>query len=80
MLSHALSKAGCPSLITPDLMKTIAEHSAGNYRVLCNTASQLLEEAARQNATLIDDRIYFDLFPTPTRAPRPRATASASRS
>jgi type II secretory pathway predicted ATPase ExeA len=80
MLTHAVTKAGSPSLITPDLMKTIAEHSAGNYRVLCNTASQLLEEAARQNVTLIDDRIYFDLFPMPTRAPRQRPVAQAARS
>jgi general secretion pathway protein A len=80
MLSQALAKAGCPALITPDLMKTIAEHSAGNYRVLCNTASQLLDEAARQNLPLIDDKIYFDLFPTTTRAPRPRAATAANRS
>ena len=80
LLSQALTKAGSPSLITPDLMNTIAEHSAGNYRVMCNTASQLLEEAARQNVPLIDDKIYFDLFPTPARAPRQRNPAPASRS
>ncbi len=80
MLSQALIRAGSPSLITPDLMNTIAEHSAGNYRVMCNTASQLLEEAARQNVPLIDDKIYFDLFPTPARATRQRAAAPASRS
>lgn len=79
-LTHAVTKAGNPALITPDLMKTIAEHSAGNYRVLSNTASQLLEEAARQNAALIDDKIYFDLFPSPTRASRPRPAPPAPRS
>jgi general secretion pathway protein A len=72
VLTHAVTRAGNPSLITPDLMKTIAEHSAGNCRVLSNTGSQLLEEAARQSVALIDDKIYFDLFPAPSRAPRTR--------
>ncbi|MBI3694615.1 MAG: ATP-binding protein [Acidobacteria bacterium] len=80
VLTHALTKAGNPSLVTPDLIKTIAEHSAGNYRVLCNTASLLLEEAVRQNAALIDDKIYFDLFPAPARTPRQRPAAPQTRS
>lgn len=80
VLTHAVTKAGNPSLINPDLMKTIAEHSAGNYRVLCNTASQLLDEAARQNVAVIDDKIYFDLFPSPARPARLRPQPVASRS
>ncbi len=78
-LTHALAKAGGPALITPEMMKTLAEHAAGNYRVLVNMASQLLEEAARQNASQIDDKIFFELFPAPARASRSRASAPATR-
>ena len=33
-LSHALSKAGNAALMTAELMDTLVDHSAGNYRVL----------------------------------------------
>ncbi|MDD5059491.1 MAG: ATP-binding protein [Sideroxydans sp.] len=78
-LTHALAKAGNPSLITPDLLKTLAEHSAGNYRVLVNMAAQLLEEAARLSVSQIDDKIFFELFPSPARAPRSRPSTPPTR-
>lgn len=79
-LTHALAKAGNPSLITPDLAKTLAEHAAGNYRVLVTMGSQLLDEALRQNASQVDDKIFFELFPSPTRTARPRSSAVPARS
>lgn len=78
-LTHALAKAGNPSLITQDLLKTLAEHSAGNYRVLVNMAAQLLEEAARLNASQIDDKIFFELFPSPARSSRSRTPSPSTR-
>ena len=78
-LTHALAKAGNPSLITPDLAKTLAEHAAGNYRVLVTMGAQLLDEALRQNASQVDDKIFFELFPSPTRSARPRSSAVPAR-
>lgn len=77
-LAHALAKAGNATLMTPDLQRTLAEHSAGNYRVLVNMASQLLEEAARQNASQIDDKVFFELFPSPVRASRSRPSSAGA--
>lgn len=77
LLTHVLAKAGNPTLMTPELQRTIAEHSAGNYRVLVNMAAQLLEEAARQNAAQIDDKVFFELFPSPVRPSRSRAPSAA---
>src|SRR5208283_2669397 len=34
LLSHALSKAGNAALMTAELMDTLVDHSAGNYRLL----------------------------------------------
>jgi general secretion pathway protein A len=34
LLGHALSKAGKPTLMTPELKDTLVDHSAGNYRLL----------------------------------------------
>ena len=63
-----------------DSSRTLAEHAAGNYRVLVNMGSQLLDEAARQNATQIDDKTFFELFPSPARTARPRPSVVPTRS
>ena len=34
LLSHALAKAGNATLMTAELMDTLVDHSAGNYRLL----------------------------------------------
>jgi len=66
-LGHALDKAGRPDLMTPEVRQTLAEHAAGNLRVLANMAHDLLEAAARTNRDTIDAQLYFDLFnPRPT--------------
>jgi type II secretory pathway predicted ATPase ExeA len=69
-LGHALEKAGRPDLMTHEVRQTLAEHAAGNLRVLANMAHDLLEAAARKGRDEIDGQLYFDLFhpSTPARS------------
>ncbi len=42
MLRHALAQAGNATLMTAELMETLADHSAGNYRLLMILGAELL--------------------------------------
>ena len=46
LLQHALAKAGNATLMTAELMDTLVDHSAGNYRVLMTIGADLLAYAA----------------------------------
>jgi type II secretory pathway predicted ATPase ExeA len=74
-LHHVLAQAGQPHLITPEVMTTLAEHAAGNLRVLANLANELLVVAARREISQIDQKLYFEVFATPT---RPKAKGQAA--
>lgn len=65
-LRHALAKAGNPRLMTPELMQTLAEHAAGNPRVLCGMAADLLAAGADRDAGQLDEKLYFEVFAPPT--------------
>ena len=60
---HLLTTAGNSSLMTPQLMQMLCEHSMGNYRVLYNLAGDLLAMAAQQERTQLDEKLYFECFP-----------------
>ena len=46
-LKHLQNSAGNASLMTAELMSTLAEHALGNYRVLTTMAAELLATAAQ---------------------------------
>jgi hypothetical protein len=48
--------------MTSEVGQVLAEHAAGNLRVLANMAHDLLEEAVRKNRETIDAQLYHDLF------------------
>jgi hypothetical protein len=48
--------------MTTELKGTIAEHAAGNYRVMMNFADELLAGAAERDAPRLDEKLYFDVF------------------
>ena len=76
-LRHRLRTAGNASLMTPELMSTLVEHSAGNYRAVMNIGSELLAAAAQREAPTIDEKLYFEIFAPP----RPKTEdAKTSRS
>lgn len=70
-LLHLLTQAGCPHLMTPPLIATLAEHAAGNWRILINMASELLEVAAAHEREQLDEQLYLEVFnPTPAQQRR----------
>ena len=62
-LEHLLANAGNSSLMTPQLMQMLCEHSLGNYRVLYNLAGDLLAMAAQLERAQLDEKLYFECFP-----------------
>lgn len=68
-LDHLLDAAGAPQLMTSELKATIAEHAAGNYRVMMNLCDELLTIAAERELPRLDEKLYLEVFA----APVPRA-------
>jgi general secretion pathway protein A len=71
-LNHLLIQAGNPKLMTEGLMVTLCEHAAGNYRVLCNMAAELLAEGLRREVPQLDEKLYLEVFAPPTTRQRSR--------
>lgn len=68
-LEHLLEQAGRPDLLNDEVRCTLAEHAAGNLRILLNMANDLLDAAARRHLEQIDTKLYLELF-NPKPAPR----------
>jgi type II secretory pathway predicted ATPase ExeA len=71
LLTHALAKAGNASLMTDELMETLVDHAAGNYRVLMTMAADLLAHGMAREAEQLDEKLYLEVY-QPT---RPLATS-----
>jgi type II secretory pathway predicted ATPase ExeA len=69
LLSHALSKAGNPTLMTAELMEALADQSAGNYRSLMIMGGELLAYGMAQDVAVLDERCYLEVFQP--KSPRP---------
>lgn len=67
-LDHLLETAGNPSLMTTELKATLADHAAGNYRVLMNLADELLSIAADRDLPRLDEKLFLDGFAQPPKA------------
>jgi type II secretory pathway predicted ATPase ExeA len=63
LLKESIARAGNPTLMTPELIETLADHSLGNPRVCMNMATQLLTTGAQKEAALLDAKLFFDMFP-----------------
>jgi len=61
-LKFAIEKAGHPQLMTSELIRTLAAHSANNLRVINQMAAELLNAAAERNLPNIDESLFFELF------------------
>ena len=75
-LDHLLDAAGNPALMTTELKTTLAEHAAGNYRILMNLADELLAIATDRELPKLDDKLYLEVFAP---AQRPKAAAAARK-
>jgi general secretion pathway protein A len=75
LLSHALSKAGNATLMTAELMDTLVDHSAGNYRLMMTMSGELLAYGMAHEVEQLDEKLYLELF-QPKR-PRPASKKKA---
>lgn len=71
-LDHLLEAAGNPTLMTTELKTTLAEHAAGNYRILMNLADELLGVAVDRELPRLDEKLFLETFQQPQ---RPKAAA-----
>lgn len=76
-LDHLLTAAGNPSLMTSELRVTLADHAAGNYRVLMNLGDELLAVAADREIARLDEKLFLEVFAQPAK-PKP-STGKAKR-
>lgn len=61
-LEHALQQAAAQHLMTPALKDTLVQHCAGNLRMLCGMAEELLEAAVQREAKCLDEKLYMEVF------------------
>lgn len=73
-LDHLLETAGNPSLMTTELKATLADHAAGNYRILMNLADELLTNALDRDLPRLDEKLFLETFsqPAPKKAAAPK--------
>jgi type II secretory pathway predicted ATPase ExeA len=64
-LDHLLDVAGASQLMTSELKATLAEHAAGNYRVMMNLGDELLAAGAERDLPRLDEKLFLDLFAPP---------------
>lgn len=74
-LKHLLSTGGNSSLMTKELMATLADHAMGNYRVLTTMASELLAAAAEREQSQIDEKLFLEVFGGPRKSSSAGAVA-----
>ena len=62
LLRHALSKAGNATLMTAELMDTLVDHSAGNYRLLMTMGAELLAYGMAHDVAQLDEKCYLEVY------------------
>ncbi len=77
--AHRLKEAGNPNLMTKELMETLCDHAAGNYRVLFQMAEQLLDEAVQREIRRLDEKLFLEVFAAPVVRKPPPPTARGNR-
>jgi type II secretory pathway predicted ATPase ExeA len=75
LLRHALAKAGNATLMTAELLDTLVDHAAGNYRLLMTLGGELLAYGMAREVAQLDEKCYLEVF-QPTR-PHPTSKKKA---
>ena len=75
LLKHALAKAGNATLMTEQLMDTLVDHSAGNYRSLMTMSAELLAYGIAHEVSQLDEKFYLELFHPMGRVSKKKARA-----
>ena len=77
LLGHAISKAGNATLMTSELLDTLVDHAAGNYRLMMTMAAELLAYGIAEEVTQLDEKFYLELFHA--KGPMPKKKARTRR-
>jgi type II secretory pathway predicted ATPase ExeA len=62
LMTERLERAGNPHLMTKDLIVTLADHSAGNCRVMLNAGDELFSRAIERDLTVLDEKLFLEVF------------------
>ena len=62
LLNHAIAKAGNASLMTAELIDTLVDHAAGNYRLLMTMGVELLAYSMAREVRQLDEKFYLEVF------------------
>jgi len=79
LLIHAMTQAGNRKLMTDELMDTLVEHAAGNFRTLMTMAGELLMAGVAREAAQLDEKLYFEVYPPPSNRREAKAAVPAGR-
>ncbi len=60
-----------PSLLTTELKSTLADHAAGNYRILANLGDELLAAAVERELPRLDEKLFLEIFSQPAKVAKP---------
>ena len=61
-LEHGLTQAGALHLMSPVLVETLVDHTAGNLRVLNNMTAELLISGAQKELKQLDEKLFLEVF------------------
>jgi len=64
-LDQLLATAGNAALMTKELRHTLCDHAAGNYRIFIGMAAELLMSVAQREITVLDEKLYLQMFAPP---------------
>jgi type II secretory pathway predicted ATPase ExeA len=76
-LDYLLDSAGNPALLSTELKAALAEHAAGNYRVMMNLGDELLAHGCEREIAQLDEKLFFEVFAPP--APKKKAAGGRRR-
>jgi type II secretory pathway predicted ATPase ExeA len=77
MLARRLEHCGNNALVDAVVVRTLAEHAAGNPRVLMTAANELLDAATARDQATLDEKLYLEVFGASV-SRRPTGTAIAA--
>ncbi len=76
---HCLEAAGNPSLMTKEVIQSLADHAAGNYRALTHLANDLLNAAIKKEVPIVDEKLYLDAIAFPLSKTDARLAAKSGK-
>jgi general secretion pathway protein A len=61
-LEERMAKAGNANLMSKDLIRTIADHSVGNFRVMLTTCDELFTKAIEKDLPQMDEGLFLEVY------------------